>query len=152
MIKIKDQKWRFYLVACNRNQWSALHTLHAYRTSFHVAFHVISCCISHHFMSYFIHFITHITHITHIISSHVIACHRIFHILESWITPHCMSFYLSFYVISSWKFISCSFIPFRNEESRNRVKTAHSSIGRHLSGAFYSKDKSATWVRRFYKR
>ena len=56
---------RLHPVACNRNQRSALHAFHAYRTSFHASFHDISCCISHHFMSYFIHFITHITCIEH---------------------------------------------------------------------------------------
>ena len=74
MITINDQNSRLHLVACNRNQNSRLHlvacnrnersALHAYRTSFHASFHVISCCILHHFMSYFIHFIAHITHIT----------------------------------------------------------------------------------------
>ena len=59
--KIKDS--RLHLVACNRNQRFTLHTC---RTSFHVVFHVISCYISHHFMSHFIHFIVRITYITHI--------------------------------------------------------------------------------------
>ena len=55
---------RLHLIACNRNERSALHALQ-HRTSFHASFHVILCRISHHFMSYFIHFITRITYITH---------------------------------------------------------------------------------------
>ena len=61
MIKLRSRskESRLHLVVCNRNQRIA------YRTSFYASFHVISCCISHHFMSYFIHFIAHITHIAH---------------------------------------------------------------------------------------
>ena len=63
---------RLQLIACNRNERSALHALHACRTSFHASSHVVSCItriscrILHHFMSYFIHFIVRITHITRI--------------------------------------------------------------------------------------
>ena len=58
---IKDS--RLHLIACNRNQRFALHALHV--MSFHASFHVISCRISHHFISHFIHFIAHITRIAH---------------------------------------------------------------------------------------
>ena len=144
VIEIKNS--RLHLIACNRNKQSASHALHIARhfmhhfTSFYVAFHIISC---------------HISYIS-LHTSHALNACRAFRI--SWtvriscIAAYVASFYVSFHIIFSWNFISHSFIPFRNEESRNRVKTAHFSIGRHLSGAFYSKDKSATWVRRFYKR
>ena len=140
---------RLHLVACNRNQRSALHALHIARhfmhhfTSFYVTFHVISCHISYISL--------HISHTSH--THHACRALRISRTARiSCIAPYVASFYVSFHIIFSWNFISHSFIPFRSEESRNRVKTAHFSIGRHLSGAFYSKDKSATWVRRFYKR
>ena len=61
--KINDQKSRLHLVACNRNERSALHALHIARhfmhhfTSFHVAFRIISCHIS-----YISSYITHIAH------------------------------------------------------------------------------------------
>ena len=55
---------RLHLVVCNRNERSALHVLQ-HLTSFHASFHVILCCISYHFMSYFIYFIAHITRIAH---------------------------------------------------------------------------------------
>ena len=56
----------FCIISCHNSHilLHASHTLHAYRTTFHASFHVISYCISHHFMSYFIHFITRITHMS----------------------------------------------------------------------------------------
>ena len=135
-----NQKSRLHLIACNRNQRSALH-----------AFHVISCIARHfmhhctsfnvvfHIISYHIPYIS--LHASH--ASHAYHAHRAFRISQttriSCIAPYVASFYVSFHVILSWKFIAYSFIPFRSEESRKRVKTAHSSIERHLSGAFYSR-------------
>ena len=56
---------RLHLVACNRNERSALHALHIAR-HFIASFYVISCCISHHFMLHFTHFIVRITCIARI--------------------------------------------------------------------------------------
>ena len=101
-----------------------------YFTSFHVAFHIILCHISYISL-----------HTFHALN----ACHacRAFRISRtvriSCITAYVASFYVSFYIILSWKFILHSFIPFRSEESRNRVKTAHSSIECHFSRTFYSR-------------
>ena len=132
----RNQKSRLHLVACNRNERSACMTLHIARhfmhhfTLFYVVFHIISCHISYISL--------HASHTSH-------TCHARRAICILWtariscITPYIASFYVSFHIIFSWKFISHSFIPFRSEESRNRVKTAHSSIRRHLSKAFYSR-------------
>ena len=128
---------RLHLVACNRNERSAFHIItHIARhfmhhfTSFHVAFCIISCHVS--YISLYISYTSHTHH----------ACRAL---RISWtahisgIATYVASFYVSFYVIFSWNFITHSFIPFRSEESRKRVKMAHSSIERHLSGAFYSR-------------
>ena len=96
-------------------------------TSFHVAFHVISCYISHTSL-----YALHASH-----TCHACRAFRISRIARiPCIAPHSASFYVSFYVILSWKFIAYSFIPFRIKERRNRVKTSHSSIERRLSGTF----------------
>ena len=133
---INDQKLRLHLVACNRNERSALHALHIarhfmhYFTSFHVAFCIISCHI--------LYISLHISHTSH--TRHTCRAFRISQTAcISCIAPYVASFYVSFHVISLWKFIAYSFIPFRSEESRKWVKTAHSSIECHLSGAFYSR-------------
>ena len=130
---------RLHLVACNRNKRSTLHALHVlhiahhfmhYFTSFHVAFRIISCHISYISL--------HISHTLH--TRHACRALRISRTARiSCIAPYVTSFYVSFHVIFSWNFIAYSFIPFRSEESRKRVKMAHSSIERHLSGAFYSR-------------
>ena len=97
---------------------------------FHVIFHVISCCILHISL-----YALHTSHACH-------TCHACRVIRISWttcilcITLYVASFYVSFHVISSWKLIAYSFIPFRSEESRKWVKTAHSSIERLPSEAF----------------
>ena len=53
-------------ISLHVTEMNDLHCMHyMHRTSFHASFHVILCCILHHFMSYFIHFIAHITHIAH---------------------------------------------------------------------------------------
>ena len=119
-----------------------LHCMHyMHRTSFHASFHVILCRISHHFTSFHIIFHTfhcthhtHRTHITHV-AHFAFREQRAFHALHH-TSCHFMYHFMSF---CHENFISHSFIPFRSEESRNRVKTAHSSIERHLSGAFYSR-------------
>ena len=111
-------------------------------TSFHVVFHIISCCISHislhalhashtyhacrTFNAFHASHAYHACHASRILRTTCISC----------IAPHSTSFYVSFHVISSWKFITYSFMALRIEERRNRVKTPHSSIGRHLSEAF----------------
>ena len=137
MITINDQKSRLHLVACNRNQRFALHfyvilchischfMLHC--TSFHVAFHVILRHISHILL-----YASHASHAYHACRTFCISWTA--HI--SCIVPHSTSFYVSFHVILSWKFIAYSFMPFRIEERRNRVKTPNSSIGRHLNEVF----------------
>ena len=119
----RNQNSRLHLIACNRNERSASHASHTARhfmhhfTSFHVVFYIISCHISY--------ILLHALHASH-------ACHacRAFRISRtariSCIAPYITSFYVSFHVIFSWKFIAYSFIPFRSEESRKRVKTAHS--------------------------
>ena len=127
---------RLHLIACNRNERSASHALHIARhfmhhfTSFHVAFRIISCHIS--YISLYISYTSHTRH-----ACRAIRISRTARI--SCIAAYVASFYVSFHVNLSWKFISHSFIPFRSEESRNRVKTAHFSIGRHLNEAFYSR-------------
>ena len=124
---------RLQLVACNRNKRSALHALHIARhfmhhfTSFYVAFCIISCHIPY--------ISSHISYTLH--THHACRAFRISRTARiSCITPYITSFYVSFHVILSWKFISHSFIPFRSEERRKRVKTAHSSIERLPSEAF----------------
>ena len=114
---------RLHLVACNRNERSALHALHIARhfmhhfTSFHVAFRIIS-----YHTSYISLYASHTSHTRH-------ACHA-FRISQtariSCITAYVTSFYVSFHIIFSWNFIAHSFIPFRSEESRKWVKMAHS--------------------------
>ena len=147
MITIKNQgyislyvteikKSRLHLVACNRNERSALHCTHIARhfmwhfTLFYAAFHIISCHISYISL--------HTLHASH--AYHACRAFRISRTARiSCIAPYVTSFYVSFHIISSWNFISHLFISFRSEESRKRIKTAHSSIERHLSGAFYSR-------------
>ena len=127
---------RLHLIACNRNERSALHALHIahhfmhHFTSFHVSFYIIS-----HRISYISSYTSHTSHTHH--ACRALRISRTARILC--IAPYIASFYVSFHIIFSWNFISHSFIPFRNEESRNWVKTAHSSIERHLSEAFYSR-------------
>ena len=127
---------RLHLIACNRNERSALHALHTARhfmrhfTSFHVAFCIISCNIS-----YISSHVSHTSHTRH--TCRALCISRTVRISCS--AAYVASFYVSFHIILSWNFISHSFIPFRNEESRKRVKTAHSSIERHLRGVFYSR-------------
>ena len=130
---IESRNSELHLVACNRNEGSAVHALHTARhfmhhfTSFHVAFRIISCHIPYISL--------HISHTSH--TRHACRAFRISRTERiSCIAPYVASFYVSFHVILSWKFISHSFIPFRSEESRKQVKTAHSSIERHLSGSF----------------
>ena len=131
VIEIKNS--RLHLVACNRNQRSALHALHIahhfmhHFTSFHVAFRIISCHIS-----YILLYASYTSHTRH--ACRALRISRTTRI--SCIAPYVTSFYVSFYVISSWKFIAYSFMTFRIEERRKRVKMPHSSIGRHLSEAF----------------
>ena len=124
---------RLHLVAFNRNQQSALHTARHFMhhfTSFYVAFCIISCHISY--------ISSHTSHASH--TRHACRALRISRTARiSCIAPYVASFYVSFHIIFSWNFISYSFIPFRSEKSRKRVKTAHSSIERHLSGVFYSR-------------
>ena len=127
---------RLHLVACNRNERSPLHSLHITRhfmhhfTSFHVTFHIISCHIS--YISLHASHTLHTRHACRAIRISRTAC-------ISCIVAYVASFYVSFHIIFLWNFIAHSFIPFRSEESRKRVKMAHSSIERHLSGAFYSR-------------
>ena len=132
VIEIKKNS-RLHLIACNRNERSALHALHTARhfmhhfTSFHVAFHIISCHISY--------ISSHASHTSHI--RHACCAIRISRTaLISCIAAYVASFYVSFHIISSWKFIAYSFIPFRSKERRKRVKTAYSSIERLPSEAF----------------
>ena len=130
----RNKKSRLHLVACNRNERSALHALHCiarhfmyHFTSFYVVFCIISCHISY--------ISSHVSHASH--TRHACRAIRISRTARiSCIAPYVASFYVSFHIIFLWNFISHSFIPFRSEESRNRVKTAYSSIERHLSGAF----------------
>ena len=129
----RNQNSRLHLIACNRNERSVLHALHMARhfmhhfTSFHVAFRIISCHTSY--------ISSHISHTSH--THHACRALRISRTARiSHIAPYVASFYVSFHVILSWKFIAYSFIPFRSEESRKRVKTAHSSIERLPSEAF----------------
>ena len=75
-----------------------LHFMHHF-ASFHASFHVISCCILHHFMLYFIHFIARITYIARISRTSFHVAFRTSRI--SCIAPHITSFYVSFHVISS---------------------------------------------------
>ena len=89
---------RLHLVACNRNERSALHIARHFMhhfTSFHVSFYVISCCISLHFMSYFIHFIAHITCITH-----TSRMSRILHFANSAHFMHCTIHHVILCIIS----------------------------------------------------
>ena len=87
MIKINDQKSRLHLVACNRNQRSALHALHAS--------HVISCCISCHFMLHFTHFIVRITCI-----ARMSRMSRISHFMNSTHFMHCTIHHVILCIIS----------------------------------------------------
>ena len=110
--------------------FTSFHVAHhfmLYFMSFHVVFHIISHCIS-----YISLYTSHASHVHH-------TC-RAFRIARtaciSCIAPHITSFYVSFHVILSWKFIAYSFIPFRSEERRKQVKTAHSSIERLPSEVF----------------
>ena len=129
---------RLHLVACNRNQRSALHAFHVishiiarhfmhHCTSFHVVFHIIS-----YHISYILSHASHTLHARH--ACRAICISRTAHI--SCIAAYVASFYVSFHVILSWKFIAYSFIPFRSEECRKQVKTAHFSIERLPSEAF----------------
>ena len=65
-----DQKSRLHLVACNQNQWFALH-------AFHVTFHIFHCthyCIARiSRMSRILHF-TNSAHFMHCTAYHVILC------------------------------------------------------------------------------
>ena len=131
VIEIKNS--RLHLIACNRNKRSASHALHTARhfmhhfTSFYVAFRIISCHISY--------ISSHISHTSH--TRHACRAIRISRTTRiSCIAPYVTSFYVSFHVILSWKFIAHSFISFRSEERRNRVKTTHSSIERLPSEVF----------------
>ena len=140
MIKIKNQGY----ISLHVTEIKELHCM--YFTLFHV-FRIISR-ISHHFILYFISFnifYVILCYISHILlytshASHTYHACRAFRI--SWtvhiscIALYFTSFYMSFHVISSWKFISHSFISFRSEERRKRVKTTHSSIERLSSEAF----------------
>ena len=103
MIKIKNP--RLHLVACNRNQRFTLHV-----------FHVISCCISRHFMLHFTSFhitfytfyCTHYMHRTYItyVTHFAFHAHRAFHALHR-ISRHFMYHFMSFYHENSFHNHSC---------------------------------------------
>ena len=102
MITINNKKStiknsRLHLVACNRNERSALHALHIARhfmhhfTSFYVAFCIISCHISYisSHISYTSH--THVTHVAH----YVFREQRAFYALQH-TSRHFMCHFISF--------------------------------------------------------
>ena len=78
---------------------------YAYRTSFHASFHVISCCISHHFMSYFIHFIAHNTYI-----ACISRMSRISHFTNSVHFMHCTTYHVILCIISCYFIMKIHFI------------------------------------------
>ena len=91
MIKIKNES-RLHLVTYNQNQI--------------FTFHIISCCISRHFMLHFTSFhiafhifhythCTHCMHITHV-AHFAFHAHRTFHALP-YIARHFMYHFMSFY-------------------------------------------------------
>ena len=119
----------------------------AYCTSFHASFHVTWCCISHHFMSYFIHFIAHHTHRTHVthVAHYAFREQRAFHALHH-TSRHFMCHFISF----------CHEISYHTHSYHLGVKRVENGSKRHtlqLSatwvGRSIQEDKNATWVRHF---
>ena len=144
VIEIKNS--RLHLIACNRNERSALHALHIARHFMHhcTSFHVAFCIISYHnsYISLHTSHTSHTRHACRAIRSSRTAC-------ISCIAPYVASFYVSFHVILSWKFIAYSFIPFRNEERRNGSKWHTLQLSACQVRRSNQEDKNATWVRHF---
>ena len=155
MITINNQQSmiknsRLHLVACNRNERSALHALHFARHCMHCISHVISCIISRHFMSHFTSFHvifhtfhcthhTHCTHITHV-AHYVFREQRAFHALHH-TSRHFMCHFISF----------CHEISYHTHSYHLGVKRVESGSKRHtlqlsatLVGRSIQEDKNAT--------
>ena len=155
---------RLHLIACNWNERSALHALHIARhfmhhfTLFHVALHVISCCISRHFMLHFTSFHvayhtfhcthymhrTHVTHVVHFVFREQYAFHALHHT-----SHHFMCHFMSFCHENSYHTHSYHLGVKRveNRSKRHTLQLSATWVGRSIQ-----EDKNATWVRHFYKR
>ena len=123
--------------------------------SFHVVFHVILCCISHHFMLHFISFYiafhtfhctyhTHCTHITHV-AHFIFREQRAFHALHH-TSRHFMCHFISFCHENSYHTHSYHLGVKRVENGSKRHTLQLSACQVRRSN---QEDKNATLMRHF---